>query len=1112
MKNAFPIRMALCKQKCQLIKAFRLIPAIILLVILSSINVWSQPLLVEDFSYANGTAITANGWTAHSTGANPITVANPSTISYPGYLSSGVGGEVSMMTSGEDDSHTFTQQTSGTLYFSFLANLSSATTTGDYFFHIGATSIGTNFRGRIFAKRDASSNLYFGIANSSTAVYSATTYSLNTTYLIVLKYDIVAGTTNDVSSIYINPPLNSPIPASGWLAATDASGTDLTNIGNVALRQGSASNAPALKLDGIRVSTTWSDIVGLAETAILTAVPSTLNGLSYVEGAGPSTSQSYQLSGQFLTGFPNNIAVTAPADFEVSTDNSNFFPSVNIPYTSATLAETPVYVRLISGLTLGYYLNENITNAGGGATTVNVTCNGGVVIPEPTDYPTNFAISVHGQLYLTLTWTDAAGTTPPTGYIIKGLVDAVNFVAPVDHVAEADGLLVKNVAQGVQTVTFTGLDPNTNYVFEIWPYTNSGLFIDYKTDGTVPLTYGWTEFMAFLATANGNWNSPTTWSISIPNGGGWTPATTEIPIYKTSDVYISDGFTVTYPTGYNSGKVNTLRVYQTGTFKANSSTGSCYLYVFGDIMVDGVIGGATDVLGLDIEGSMCSVYGSNSLVVSRISKYTTYSSTTNLVLVRPLTLTYSHATNPALWNQNPATTTFNIHMVDHAPVTISNANVDLNGCNFYLNYPSSVILKSVSGSGSFTSHVTIPSWTDDAHGWHLLSSPMASQSIDPAFTDAVPANYDFYAWDEVTGMWLSQKVGANNITTFSPGRGYLAAYQNTPDRTFVGQITTSDVTVNNLSMSGGTYSGWNLLGNPYNSSLKWNDGTIWMVPANIAATAKVWNEPTAAYVDIPAGSNIPAFNGFMVQVLSGAPASLTIPSAARVHDFLYIYKNITENLKLVAYDHTGNTAQECVIGSNDQATAQYDRDFDSRFLTGYAPQFYAIAGGEMLSTDILPELNTGSAIELGFVKNDKSEFSIGLAPDGAIPGLTVYLTDKKTGSETELKENTEYSFISNDGDDPGRFLLHFSPLGIEDPAMINPFQVYASDGKIFILSTQDDKADVNVTNLLGQVIIKGQAEGNCMTTINAGTLDNGIYLVNMMSKKGVISHKIVISR
>jgi hypothetical protein len=50
----------------------------------------------------------------------------------------------------------------------------------------------------------------------------------------------------------------------------------------------------------------------------------------------------------------------------------------------------------------------------------------------------------------------------------------------VDGATEADATLVKNVAHGTQTVSFTGLTASTTYYFQIYPYTNSGSDIDYK--------------------------------------------------------------------------------------------------------------------------------------------------------------------------------------------------------------------------------------------------------------------------------------------------------------------------------------------------------------------------------------------------------------------------------------------------------------------------------------------------------------------------------------------------------------------------------------------------------------------------------------------------------
>ena len=118
-------------------------------------------LLVENFDYTAGTVLATStsvdatsGWAGHSgAGTNNITVT-ASSITYPGYLSSGVGNYVSLVASGEDVNKTFTSQTTGTVYTSFLVNVTSASTTGDYFFTISSNPYNTSSRGRIYVKKD----------------------------------------------------------------------------------------------------------------------------------------------------------------------------------------------------------------------------------------------------------------------------------------------------------------------------------------------------------------------------------------------------------------------------------------------------------------------------------------------------------------------------------------------------------------------------------------------------------------------------------------------------------------------------------------------------------------------------------------------------------------------------------------------------------------------------------------------------------------------------------------------------------------------------------------------------------------------------------------------
>jgi hypothetical protein len=116
------------------------------------------------------------------------------------------------------------------------------------------------------------------------------------------------------------------------------------------------------------------------------------------------------------------------------------------------------------------------------------TCD--TALPEPSNYPTNFT-AAPGYFKVTLNWVDATGGQLPSAYLVLGS-DANNIVTPTDGFPVADdpklgdGSAALTVLPGVQTCLFTGLLINTTYYFAIFPYTNSGTFIDYKTDGTAP--------------------------------------------------------------------------------------------------------------------------------------------------------------------------------------------------------------------------------------------------------------------------------------------------------------------------------------------------------------------------------------------------------------------------------------------------------------------------------------------------------------------------------------------------------------------------------------------------------------------------------------------------
>ena len=265
----------------------------------------AQNLLVEDFNYAVGQELIPNGWLLTGSAATPNILVTASTITYPGYPGSGIGNEITMA-AGQDVNKTFTPQTSGNVFVSFIASITTATATGDYFVNLGAQTIGTAYFGRVFAKKAADSDkIAFGIQYTSggtvTQTYSDFIYDLNTTYLIVLKYVIDGDNSN--SSLIINPGMGSTEPTTGWLTNNSGTSTKPANIGAIALRQGSPSSAPTLKLDGIRVAKSWGDLfvsTGVANTRLQNLNVWTSNGKINFNASAGEMVEVYNTLGQRL--------------------------------------------------------------------------------------------------------------------------------------------------------------------------------------------------------------------------------------------------------------------------------------------------------------------------------------------------------------------------------------------------------------------------------------------------------------------------------------------------------------------------------------------------------------------------------------------------------------------------------------------------------------------------------------------------------------------------------------------------------------------------------------------------------------------------------------------
>jgi len=172
------------------------------------------------------------------------------------------------------------------------------------------------------------------------------------------------------------------------------------------------------------------------------------------------------------------------------TDLSDGSGALNINYG----VEEAMFANLIAGTTY-YFSIYPYTNSGsnidykndGTAPADNATIQ---FIPEPTNYPTDFSAEASGST-IDLSWLDAVGTQLPEKYIIfaadNSTLPLPEDGTPIDDDPDlSDGSASINIDYGIEETSFSNLVPETTYYFTIYPYTNSGVSIDYKNDGTAP--------------------------------------------------------------------------------------------------------------------------------------------------------------------------------------------------------------------------------------------------------------------------------------------------------------------------------------------------------------------------------------------------------------------------------------------------------------------------------------------------------------------------------------------------------------------------------------------------------------------------------------------------
>ena len=1065
-----------------------------------------QQFLVENFEYGTVSnpdlvSLTTN-WSRHSGTQGPAYI--PTSLSYANYQASGIGGSTTFTNGGSgindgDINRKFADSitANNNVYAAFLVNLSSAKATADYFFHVGPRTIGTNFRGRVFARINGA-GWSLGLSKSTeTRVDDNTILNFNQTYLVVLKYTYSTGTaSDDVVSLYAYEsgiPASEPGSPTVTIAPTGSgTGSDPANIGCVAIRQG--TNTPTGTIDGISVATTWSEIFPAGGSPVISVEPSTLLGFSYIFGGGPSTSQSYSLSGSDLTPLSGNISVAGSTNYEVSLNNVSFSSGFSVGYTNGTLAATPIYVRLKSGLAGGVYNNENISNSGGSATTQNVQCSGAVVKPEATNHVTNFAgvLGIPAYYYINSSWTDATGSIVPDGYLIRG--SSINFDSikvPIDGVPVSNSSLAYNVNQGLQAQVISGLYAGTTYYFKIYPYTNSGTEINYKTDGSVPqfsLITGNAPSLPIIENFNYATGSPLTSNGWIAHSGaGTNPILVDAtPLSYSGYVNSGIGKSVTMTTSgeddnrafgsitsnsiYASFMINVTSAQLTGDyifhFAPENSTSLYFAKVF-------VKKNAGDSLAFGVAKNV-----NNSVL------YTPFNYSLNTTYLIAVKYTFNNGTttddeakiwiNPVLSGTEPT-----------ADVTQTDAGTDaLSLGMFALRQGStssapSLILGGLRIADNWipgSAPTTFPLSVSVNNGWNMVSTPGLH-----------PTNQNVTTWwsgkDPAAGVFRFSG-GYLPVTTTTPGQGYWMKHlgantYNTGDEWPVGGIQI----VPNAPIAGAT--GWNLIGGYELSVLTAN---ITTTPGGLR-TGQVFGY-SGGYT--PATNLVP---GYAYWIKLTAPGSINIPTSLAKGLAKTTEVNTSDWGKIIITDNSGisytlyTVKGEVNLNDYELPPAPPTGMFDVRYGSGrYAEELSAVNQSIELNSLEYP------------VKVRVENADIRLQ-DGTGNGLNERL---KSGEEVTISNSAINKLMVSGDVIPATYSL--------DQNYPNPFN--PSTKIEFSIPEDVNNVTLTIYNALGQRVaelVNSKMEAGKYSYVwNASDVSTGLYIYELRTDKFVSVKKMML--
>ncbi len=415
---------------------------------------------------------------------------------------------------------------------------------------------------------------------------------------------------------------------------------------------------------------------------------------------------------------------------------------------------------------------------------------------------------------------------------------------------------------------------------------------------------------------------------------------------------------------------------------------------------------------------------------------------------------------------------------------------------------------SILGNGNLTVNGTAYVQTSiSTDQWHMVSPPVNGQKAGVYHQGGDPKVF-LTDYDEATETYNYIEDLNTDLTNM---QGYMLWINSA--RTFItysgtmnnGSFGSTDNLTRNTSGSGDE--GWNMVGNPYPSSIDWDASSGWS-NANIDDAIYIINNGTWASYIGTTGTNggsryIAPGQGFFVRVSSGnTTGTLQMDDDVRKNNNTSFLK-ARETFDFVKLALSGlDRTDETVIRFLEESTNDFDSQYDAykKFATdGEIPQLYSHSDEEYSINSV----QSAESMPLGLKCALSSEFTIVVVEYENIQYL--WLEDQQTATLTDLTTES-YTFNHESGNDPDRFILHFTAVSVNEN-QLDDINVFTYKSWVNVRSDNTVNGKVKVYNLLGQEVASDlMINGSCKIRVNK----QGYYVVKVVADDITIARKVFI--